>query len=238
MLLPPLTNGYIVNRYKRFLADVVLKSGEQVTAHCPNTGAMTGCWRPGAPVQLSYSDDPRRKLAWTLERVDMGHGWVGVHTGRVNRVIAQAIREQRIGPLAGYSELRHEPRFAVKGLPAARFDLLLKQAKRADAYIEIKNATLLVGDTIQFPDAVTERGRKHLQLLARAIRRGHRGIMIYAINRPEGDYFEPAWDIDPEYAQTLSRVTRQGVEVLAVRLRHREKSIEVSAWAKFTDDIN
>ncbi len=235
MLLPPLTNGRIVRRYKRFLADVVLDSGEQVTAHCPNTGAMTSCWRPGAPVQLSYSDNPKRKLAWTLERVDMGRGWVGVHTGRVNRVIAQAIQEHRIGPLAGYRELRYEPRFNIKGHPATRFDLLLSAPERADVYVEIKNTTLLVDDTIQFPDAVTERGRKHLQLLTKAVQRGHRGVMVYAVNRPEGEYFEPAADIDPLYARALLRAVTKGVEVFAVRLCHREQSIEVCAWAKYVN---
>ena len=234
MLLPPLTNGYIIRRYKRFLADVVLETGEQVIAHCPNTGAMTGCWRPGAPVQLSYSDSPKRKLAWTLERVDMGRGWVGVHTGRVNGVIAQAVKEQRIGPLAGYQEVRREPRFATPAHPAARFDLLLRHPGKTDAYVEIKNTTLLVDDAILFPDAVTERGRKHLQLLARAVRQGYRGVMIYAVNRPEGEYFEPAWEIDPGYARTLSTVAERGVEVLVVRLRHREQSIDVCAWAKHT----
>jgi len=234
MLLPPLTNGHIVSRYKRFLADVVLDNGEQVTAHCPNTGAMTSCWQPGAPVQLSHSDNPTRKLAWTLERVDMGNGWVGVHTGRVNHIIAQGIREQRIGPLAGYQELRREPRFVSRGLPAARFDLLLSAPARASAYVEIKNATLLVDNTIRFPDAVTKRGRKHLQLLTRAVREGHRAVMVYAINRPEGDWFEPAWDIDPYYGRALLRAVDQGVEVLAVRLCHREQSIDVCAWAKYT----
>lgn len=237
MLLPPLTNGHIIKRYKRFLADVILETGERVTAHCPNTGAMTGCWRPGAAVQLSYSDNPKRKLAWTLERVDMGQGWVGINTARVNRIIALAIQEQRIGPLAGYQELRYEPRFAARGLPAARFDLLLRHQDRADTYVEIKNTTLLVGDTIQFPDAVTKRGRKHLQLLTRAVRRGYRGVMLYAINRPEGNCFEPAWNIDPNYASTLIRAEAQGVEVIAVRLCHRAQSIDVCAWAKYNNTV-
>jgi len=235
MLLPPLTNGRILRRYKRFLADVELDSGQLVTAHCPNTGKMTSCWRPGAPAQLSYSADPKRKLAWTLERVDMGNGWVGVHTGRVNQIIAEGIREQRIGPLAGYNELRPEPRVQHRGLPGSRLDLLLRGPGKPDAYIEIKNATLLVDKAIQFPDAVTERGRKHLQLLVRAVRQGHRGIMIYAINRPEGEYFEPAFAIDPDYCRALARASEQGVEILVARCCHRERSIDVCAWAKYSN---
>lgn len=232
MLLPPLVNGRIIKRYKRFLADVLLDSGEQVTAHCPNTGAMTGCWRPGAPVQLSHNDNPKRKLAWTLERVDMGKGWIGVHTGRVNRVIGEAIRAQRLGPLAGYGDLHYEPRFAARGYPVSRFDLLLRGPGKADTYVEVKNATLLVDDCVQFPDAVTKRGRKHLQLLARAARQGHRAVIVYAVNRPEGRFFAPAAHIDPRYSQALERAIASGVEVLAVRLCHRTRSIDVCAWAR------
>ncbi|HHH39013.1 MAG TPA: DNA/RNA nuclease SfsA, partial [Sedimenticola sp.] len=93
MQLPPLTAARMIRRYKRFLADVELADGSLLTVHCPNTGSMKGCWAPGAPVEISFSDNPKRKLAWTLERVDMGGGWVGVHTGRTNAVVAEAIRE-------------------------------------------------------------------------------------------------------------------------------------------------
>ncbi|MES9956115.1 MAG: sugar fermentation stimulation protein SfsA, partial [Sedimenticola sp.] len=113
MLLPPLTRGRIIKRYKRFLADVVLDDGSQVTAHCPNTGSMRGCWEPDAPVQLSHSDNPKRKLAWTLERVDMGKGWVGVNTARTNAVVAEAVIEGKVPSLAGYEQLKREVKFEV-----------------------------------------------------------------------------------------------------------------------------
>lgn len=231
--LPPLTHGKILRRYKRFLADVELGNGEVVTAHCPNTGSMTTCWRPGAPVQLSHSDNPKRKLAWTLERVDMGHGWIGVNTARVNHIVASAIERQRLPALDGYREIRKEPIFNAVGYPRSRFDIFLSQGKRPDAYVEIKNTTLLSGDTVQFPDAVTDRGRKHLELLVEAVKRGFRGVILYALNRPEGDFFEPAREIDPEYAHTLERVAENGVEILLVRLKHTPKGVEIGGSTTF-----
>jgi sugar fermentation stimulation protein A len=222
MQLPPLTNGRILRRYKRFLADIELDTGEVITAHCPNTGSMLGCWRPGAPVQVSHSDNPRRKLAWTLERVDMGQGWVGVHTGRTNPVIEEAIREGRIDELKGYHCIRREVEFR-HGDEKSRFDFRLSQGDRADAWVEVKNVTLWQGAALGFPDAVTLRGRKHLEQLAQACRQGSRGVMVYALNRPEGDYFRTADEIDPEYGATLRRVVREpGVEIVALRIEHGE----------------
>ncbi|MEA3292434.1 MAG: DNA/RNA nuclease SfsA [Pseudomonadota bacterium] len=227
MELPPLTAGRILRRYKRFLADVELESGEIVTAHCPNTGSMQGCWAPGARVEISHSDNPGRKLPWTLERVDMGGGWIGVNTGRVNAVIAEAIEKGSIPTLSGYSTLKREPAYQAPGFPKSRFDLLLTDAgERPDCYIEIKNATLLVNDVIEFPDAVTTRGRKHLELLAYAAGEGLRAVMLYAVNRPEGSFFQPAREIDPDYAETLQRVAAQRIEVLAMRLVHTTTGIE------------
>ncbi len=231
MDLPPLHNGRILKRYKRFLADVDLDDGRRIIAHCPNTGAMTTCWTPGAKVQVSYSNKPSRKLAWTLERVDMGQGWIGVHTGRVNGVIAEAIGSGRIAALAGYRRITAEPQFVVDGFPRSRFDLHLTDGRRRDTYVEVKNTTLLHGDCVRFPDAITERGCKHLKLLREAVRRGLRGVIVFAVNRPEGRAFEPAWDIDPDYSHTLETVAQQGVEVLAARLRHTHAGIEVAGCA-------
>ena len=136
MQLPPLTNGAILRRYKRFLADVELEDGTLVTAHCPNTGAMTSCWEPGAPIQLSHSDNPRRKLAWTLERVDMGQGWIGVNTMRTNPVIAEAIESGVIPSLAGYGVLRREERLEPSKHPRSRVDIHLSEGGQADAFVE------------------------------------------------------------------------------------------------------
>jgi sugar fermentation stimulation protein A len=228
MQLPPLTNGRILRRYKRFLADIALEDGTEVTAHCPNTGSMLGCWQAGAAVQISYSDNPKRKLAWTLERVDMGQGWIGVHTGRTNPVIEEALRAGAIGPLRGYQSIRREVKYQQVEGEGARFDLFLSEGEAADAWVEVKNVTLWQGDGLSFPDAVTLRGRKHLELLAHACREGNRGVMIYALNRPEGDSFRPADEIDPEYAETLRRVVGEsGVELLALRIEHGETDMRV-----------
>ncbi|MBL3600204.1 MAG: DNA/RNA nuclease SfsA [gamma proteobacterium endosymbiont of Lamellibrachia anaximandri] len=228
MLLPLLTNGHILKRYKRFLADVELADGSVVTAHCPNTGSMRGCWEPGALVQISHSDNPRRKLAWTLERVDMGTGWIGVHTGRTNPVISEALREGLIPGLEGYRDVRTEVTFEAPGFPRSRFDMFLSNGPAADVWVEVKNVTLWEGgESLSFPDAVTARGLKHLELLAEACSQGYRGVMIYALNRPEGTCFRPADEIDPVYGKTLRRVVEAGVEVVAVRILHLPQAMKV-----------
>jgi len=207
---------------------VELADGSLVTAHVPNTGRMSRCWSHGAPVQLSYSDDPRRKLAWTLEWVDMGAGWVGAHTSRVNAVMAEAITERRISTLAGYRELRREVEFAPAGHPKGRLDIALTEGPAPDVLIEVKNVTLLGAGCLRFPDAVSERGRRHLNLLEAAVKQGARGVMLYGVNRPEGKRFAPAWSVDSAYAERLVAVVEAGVEVLAVRIRHTETHLEVA----------
>jgi len=218
----------MLRRYKRFLADVELADDSLVTAHVPNTGSMATCWSPGAPVQLSYSDNPRRKLAWTLERVDMGAGWVGVHTGRTNAVIAEGITAGRIATLAGYRGLKREVEFSPAGHPKGRLDIALTEGLAPDVLLEVKNVTLLDGRRLRFPDAVSERGRKHLGLLQAAVEQGARGVMLYAVNRPEGERFAPAWSIDSAYAERLAAAAEAGVEVLAVRIRHTETHLKVA----------
>ena len=229
MQLPPLTNGIIQRRYKRFLADVELEDGRLVTAHCPNSGSMRTCWQPGARVQLSHSDNPRRKLAWTLERVDMGQGWIGVHTGRTNEVIGEGLRQGVIKTLAGYGGVRSEVVCPSGDLPRTRFDFKLSEGMGPDAWIEVKNVTLYEEGCLQFPDAVTTRGRKHLEVLAHLRHQGARAVMIYALNRPEGKCFSPADEIDPAYGETLRRAVQgAGVEVLALRIRHCVQTMEVA----------
>ncbi len=227
MQFPPLTRGVILRRYKRFLADVELEDGRLVTAHCPNTGSMKGCWSPGAPVEISFSDNPRRKLAWTLERVDMGQGWVGVNTGRTNGVVAEAVAAGRVPQLTGYPEMRREVGFDIPGHPRSRLDLMLTGGVRPDALIEIKNVTLWEGDQLRFPDAVSVRALKHINLLLAMVERQQiRGVILFALNRPEGRSFSPAEDVDPAYASRLREVVERGVEVLALRIHHTAKGME------------
>ena len=210
---------------------MALATGVRVAAHVPNTGTLSTCWAPGAPVQLTRAENPRRKLAWTLERVDMGGGWIGVNTLRPNQVMAEGIAAGRIPALAGYGRLRREVRFAGRDGHAGRLDIGLDASDDtpgiapAAALVEVKNVTLLDGPWLRFPDAKSERGRKHLELLRQAVASGRRGVMLFALNRPEGERFAPAWDVDPRYAEALLDAAAAGVELLAVRMVHDAEGI-------------
>ena len=168
----------LLRRYKRFLADVELADGTVLTVHCPNPGRMTSCSEPGRPVWISDSGNPRRKLRHTLEMIRMGRTWVGVNTAHPNPTVAAFVRASRIPELAGYAEVRSEVTIGD-----SRLDLLLTGPGRRDCYVEIKNATLRVGDHAAFPDAVTERGRKHLLALAELAAEGHRAVIFYFVGR-------------------------------------------------------
>ena len=229
MELPPLTDGRIHRRYKRFFADVELADGRRVTAHCPNTGSMRTCWAPGVPAQLSFSDSPRRKLPWTLERVDMGSGWVGVNTHRVNAVIAEAAARGRLGGLEMFRQVAREVKVDTgESGERSRIDLLLS-GPGGEALVEVKNVTLLDGDLVRFPDAVSARALKHARLLERLAAEGGRTAIVFAVNRPEGEGFAPADDIDPAYGEALRAAADAGVEVFAIRLDHGSDSISAGA---------
>ena len=236
MQLPPLKRATILRRYKRFLADVECE-GEVLTVHCANTGAMTSCWEPGAPVEISFSDNPKRKLPWSLERVDMGSGWVGVNTNRVNAIIEEGLQRQQIADFTGFKSIQREPSFITPEYGKSRFDFYLSnhQSSQRQAYIEVKNATLLLDNKIQFPDAVSIRAKKHLELLAKTVELGFEAWLLFAINRPESLPFQAAQSIDPEYTETLTKAVKDwGVNVLLVRLDHTEQAIEVSNSKKWT----
>jgi sugar fermentation stimulation protein A len=223
MQLPPLTRGRILSRYKRFFADVALDDGSVITAHCPNTGRMTGCWQPDAPAEISFSDNPKRKLPWTLERVDMGQGWVGVNTARTNAVVAESLEAGWIPPLAGYPQIRREVKFDIPGHNgSSRLDFMLAGAEQPDVLIEVKNVTLWEAGCLRFPDAVSVRARKHLDGLLWAVEQGMRGVILFALNRSEGECFAPADGIDPLYARRLAEVIERGVEAYALRINHTD----------------
>ncbi len=229
---PELTAGHLLRRYKRFLADVRLEDGRVVTAHVPNSGRMTSVDMPGSEVLLSNHDDAGRKLAWTLEllRVSPGpYGWAGVNTNLPNSLVYEAVRAQLIPELDGYASLQRE----VVCAPGTRLDLRLESAGRPACWVEIKNVTLVENGAAYFPDAVTERGRKHLEALAALAARGGRAVIFYLVQRPDCDILRPADHVDPRYGDALRRVLGEGVEALAYRSRLSRDGADISGPVKF-----
>lgn len=208
-----LHKGILLKRYKRFLADVKLDDGTIVTAHCPNTGSMESCYFEGATIWLSHSDDPKRKLAWTWELTETDGGFIGINTARPNQVVAEAISSGLIPQLSGYKTIRREVKYGKN----SRIDILLESPGKPSCYVEIKNTTLRRDSLLLFPDAVTERGRKHLEELSEVKKSGNRAVMLFFVNRPDGNAFSTADAIDPEYGKALREALQNGVEVIAIR---------------------
>ena len=208
---PPLTTGTLIKRYKRFLADVELESGEIVTAHCPNTGSMQGCCESGRTVYLSRHDNPKRKLKYTWELIAMPASLVGVNTLTPNRLVAMAIAASDIKELRGYDGTHRE----VKVGDHSRIDLLLTKGANRRCFIEIKNCTLVEDGVALFPDAVTARGQKHIAELEKLTAAGDRCVMFYFIQRMDARVFRPADHIDAAYGKALRQAVKNQVEILA-----------------------
>ncbi|MEM9380880.1 MAG: DNA/RNA nuclease SfsA [Planctomycetota bacterium] len=219
----PVVLGRLVKRYKRFLTDVEMDDGSILTAHCPNTGSMKGCLEPGARVVLRDSEDPKRKLRHTFQTIEVGGTWVNVDTGLPNALAAEAVAAGLIEELDGYASLRREVKYGTN----SRIDLLLEDDERGRAYVEVKNTTLATGDLALFPDAVTTRGRKHLEELAGVVADGDRGVMLFCVSRDDVRRFAPADEIDPDYGRTLREVAEAGVELLAYSTRVTPTSFEL-----------
>ncbi|OLP19571.1 sugar fermentation stimulation protein SfsA [Leptolyngbya sp. 'hensonii'] len=216
---PPLLPGILIKRYKRFLADVELASGEIVTAHCPNTGPMTGVCLPGNPVQISVSDNPNRKLPYTWEMIQVTTAnppiWVGVNTALPNRIVKRMLDQHLLPGLEPYSQVRMEVPYGQD--KASRIDFLLT-GEEADRplYVEVKNTTWPQGDLALFPDTVTTRGQKHLQELT-ALVPTTRAVMLYFINRSDCPRFAPGDAADRRYGELFRAAIKAGVEVLPCR---------------------
>lgn len=211
---PPLLEGTLIKRYKRFMADIELTSGEIITAHCPNTGPMTGVCHVGGRVMVSRSDNPKRKLAYTWELAevnDNGPTWAGVNTALPNRVIQTALDARVFEQLGTYATVKREVPYGEK----SRIDFLLTTDDRP-IYIEVKNSTWAQERLCLFPDTVTTRGQKHLQELT-ALLPDARAVMLYFINRGDCDQFSPGDSADPKYGQLLRAAIAAGVEVLPCR---------------------
>ncbi len=209
---PNIEGGFFVKREKRFLAHVILADGSRAIAHCPNTGSMRSCLLEGAPVLLARSDNPSRKYNLSWLAIQINGTWIGIDTILPNKLAKLAVAEGFIEPLGLFDCVESEKFIA----PGSRIDLVASSAVAKKCYIEVKNVTLVEGETARFPDAVTERGRKHLLELERKVAEGERAAMIYLVQRGDAARFRPADDIDPAYGEALRRAAKTGVEVYAL----------------------
>lgn len=228
----PLLQGILLRRYKRFLADVRFADGHEETVHCANPGAMRACGEPGRPVLVSDSRNPKRKLRLTLEMIRMGRTWVGVNTNRPNQVIGALLDAHRLLELDGYKEVQREVSCGESRLD---FRLRASSAPREEAppdcWVEVKNATWRVPGParhVAFPDAVTTRGRRHLEALAARAAMGERAVILFHVGRNDVRRFRPADEVDPTYGQTLRQVAAAGVEILAYRFRYGPDGIQLT----------
>jgi len=229
--------GILLRRYKRFFADVEFENGSIVTVHCANSGSMKGCAIPGSAVRCSTSDNPKRKLRHTLEMIRIGRTWVGLRPILANNVVKRALEANIIPGLEGFQEIRSE----VRADDRSRLDFYLQDRrdfshrdrraaphrdKRA-MWIEVKSATLGEGNLALFPDSVTERGRRHLEVLTDLHRAGDRAALVFLVQRADCDRVAPADEIDPDYGEALRSAVKEGVEVYALGARITARAITV-----------
>ena len=224
--------GRLVRRYKRFLADIETSAGEMLTVHCPNPGRMLGTDTPGAAVRCSTSENPNRKLPHTLEMIRVGRIWVGLHTLRSNQLTKRCLDAHAVPSLGGYDVITSEVR--VEGGSRLDFRLAGHASDPRPAYLEVKSVTLGSGGRARFPDAVTTRGRRHMETLATLRSQGARAVVLFVVQRADCDGVEPADDIDPAYGRALREAVRAGVEVLALGTRVTSREIrlerELPVW--------
>lgn len=220
----PLVEATLVRRYKRFLTDVTLGDGTEVIAHCPNTGSLLGCKEPGSKIWLRDTENDKRKYRLSWQAILVGKTWVNVDTGLPNAEVFCAIEEGRIPALKGYDTARREVKYGTN----SRIDVLLEKENGERCYVEVKNTTLAEGDVGLFPDAVTARGKKHLDELVEVVRQGHRAVQFFFVSRDDVQRFRPADSIDPVYSQALREAAAAGVEVMAWSVKVQKKSIELS----------
>jgi sugar fermentation stimulation protein A len=233
----PLIQGRLIQRYKRFLADVLIGGGVTITASCPNTGSMLGLTTPGSLVWLSESDSPTRKYrhTWEMIEADLGQGarLVGINTGHPNALVAEAIQAGIMPELAEYASLRREVRYGEN----SRIDLLLAGGREPrPCYVEVKNVHLMREPGLaEFPDSKTERGAKHLRELSQMVAQGNRAVMVFLVQRGDAESFKLARDIDPAYAAAFRSAAEAGVEMLCYRCQLSPVEIIVEKRLAFAD---
>jgi sugar fermentation stimulation protein A len=224
--------GVLIRRYKRFLADIETRDGKQITVHCPNPGAMLGCSTPGSQVRCSTSDNPKRKLPQTLEMIRVGRSWVGLQPLHANRLVKHALEAGAIEKLRGYRVVQPE----VKVHGGSRLDFMLSDhpRKSGSVYVEVKSVTLADlessnenGCIARFPDAVTTRGRRHMETLAELRSQAARAVVLFVVQRVDCGSVEPADAIDPAYGEALRKACANGVEAIAVQARVTARAIHL-----------
>ncbi len=221
----PLVPATLIKRYKRFLFDATLEDGTAITGSCPNTGSMLGLTTPGSRIWLSEHDSPTRKYKHAFELIEVDDVTVGINTGLPNKIVEEAIRQEKIEPLRGYETLQREQKYGRN----SRIDLLLTDADRPPAYVEVKNVHFTrQRDLAEFPDSPTQRGAKHLEELGDMVEAGNRGVMVYLVQRSDCKRLKICRDLDSNYAKAFDRAIERGVEALAVRchITHHEISFD------------
>ena len=222
MIFPEkLVHGTLINRYKRFLANVRLDNGTEVVAHCTNSGSMKSCLENGAEVYLTPVNDPKRRTKFTWEMIKINGDWVGINTGNPNKLAFDAISAGKIPELSGYTSVKREVKFGD-----SRFDVFAEN-ETEKCFVEVKNVSLKEGKYALFPDAVTTRGQKHLNTLMEVKASGIRAVMLYIIQRSDVEIFAPAIEIDPDYAKALKLAVNAGVEVIAMQAKVTPEKIEL-----------
>jgi sugar fermentation stimulation protein A len=235
-LYSELLPGVLLKRYKRFLADIQLDSGEVITAHCPNTGPMTGVSQPGSRVMVSLSDNAKRKLAYTWELIQVPHVsgegqvWVGINTALPNRVMRSVLEQRLLSELGSYQTIKSEVRYGQDGKSRIDF-LLLGTPDERPIYVEIKNTTWTRDLRAIFPDCVTTRGQKHLRELINLLPEA-RSVMVYFINRGDCEKFSPGDEADFLYGQLLREAIAAGVEILPCRFQIQPEGIRYVGLAQ------
>ena len=220
--------GVFIKRYKRFFVDVQIKN-KMVVAHCPNTGSMSGLLKKGNKVWLSESNNPKRKLKYTLQIIQVKKSKIGVNTHLSNKIVLHALENNLIKELKNLSQIRSEVKFGK----ATRFDFLIHK-KKYKAFIEVKNVTLMRKSKIaEFPDTVTERGAKHVKELIKASKKGYKIFIFFIIQREDCNLFKVAADIDPEYSRLLSKAVKKKLNILCYDCKFSLKGIKVNKKIKF-----
>jgi sugar fermentation stimulation protein A len=220
---PELIKGILLKRYKRFIADVEMPSGEIIQAHCPNSGSMKACNEPGRPAYLSRATNPKRKLKHTWEMIEMPTSLVGINTNTPNRLVEASVLAGVIPDLAGYESVRREVKYGNN----SRIDLLLESPERCKCFVEVKNCTLREQRIAYFPDAVTQRGLKHIHELGEQVRKGNRAVVFFLVQRMDTERFKPADHIDPAFGRALREAVRSGLIPLAYDVEMDERKIRL-----------